>query len=373
MIKKVQIQNYFKISKIELELKEKNFLIGNNNTNKTTFCDALFFATNGFSQLYHDIRRIKGDNQFSQINCWLESVSFDKKMIKVYLEKYKTFYFKQYKVKPLFLVAQNPTFFVSSQTLNFEKIQKQSHFFNLHISKFDNDYRDLIVKCFKEYYVWLNIRSKLSTNDSQQSSENLFESEKKLTHYLYLIWEKQHNFVTEINKNIIYLCQQFFPQLKIFNIKLISWFKNVQQKNVGFLQKQLLDFWKQKRHDKNFKYSYQIPIINDTIQFFDLKTDQLYVKCSWTTKNLIRLILHFAIAWYIKHNNKKITFIIDGFDFLDENYRHQIMQLINNFDQIIISSTNNILWPVVKYWKNNYHLINFNNLKNENTKPTPSN
>ena len=357
MIRKVQIKNYFQLHQLEQELGSINLLHGKNGTGKTTFCDALFFVSNGFSQLHADLNKIKNQNRFTQVVCQLDTTKDRNSTIKLHLERNKRFFCGNQTVNPAKYLGMVACFFVSSQTLAFNKFHQQSRFFTQHIVNYDSHYHKTVQFINQQFRLWLQART------TAPAPDQLLEIEKTLTKNLHLIWEEHNRFITEINKNILYLIQQFFPQFPRFFIRLVSWLKKTDQKTVVNLQSMIMDFWNQKRKDDRFRFFNQIPLVNDFVGFEFVKGAH-FVNLSATNKHLMKLILNFAIAYFVKHQNKPVIFLLDGFDFLDETNRYQVLKMLAYFDQVVVSTTHPTLWPLQKFWNTQPTMIAFPGKRN---------
>ena len=341
MITSIELTNFRRFKKIKLYLSKNVLIIGSNSLGKTSILEALSIASSTKSHQTTNLNDvIYHENEYTNIKI----LDDEKNEYKVIISKKgKSCFFNKNEIKLISnYLGKLPLIFFSPYNLNLIKgaPQLRRNFLNLQISQFDNIY----LKNLNIYNNLLKERNLLLKND--QVDLNLLEViTVQMTEYAKKIMDTREQFITDINKYIT----QVNTKLKEKEIIKVCYLPNLNKNDI------LADFHNHLQLDIKNRQT-EVGIQRDDIFFLINEKDaSKFASLGQIRSVILSLQITLCILYKKKFGKYPLLLLDDVFGELDKDRINNLLQIINNLDQVIISSVDlaNIDQKLIK----NYQII----------------
>ena len=336
IVKSLELINFRNLKKEKVEfLKGINFLYGNNGSGKTSIVEGIYYLSSMRSfRTSKENLLINQESDYFQILAEICNDFEKNKLIITYDSKGKHIFLngsKISKISELFHLI-NCLYFIPKDTEFFKGPPKiRRNFINMNISKIDTEYLKLLMN----YEKLLKSRS------------DIFKKE-KLDYRLINILTNQ---MIEISYKIYQKRKKYIEQLNtvlptVFNKIVGKTYGNIHFKYLSFIDNEL-------KYKKIAKAKYQESLEEDKIKkittigihkedyalFIDDNNIGLYGSQG---ENRLAILSLKLSPYYLIDNNKPIVILDDVLSELDTNNQNNLLNLINEFEQVFITSTTKI-------------------------------
>jgi DNA replication and repair protein RecF len=336
IIKTLKVLTFRNIEDLSIDFKEKiNLIIGKNGSGKTNLLNAIYYLSYG--NTFNNIKESELP-KFGETSFYLNGLFFYNdfnKNIKIeiiYKEKRKIISING---KPIQsqkeLIGIVPVIFFNFRTKDIilKEPELRRNFLDTHISIIDKDYKNII----SEYSDILQSKNstlkKLKEDRGNFYLEILLDSlNEKLFEKGYIIQEKRDNFIKKISnelKNFYLKNVEIFYEPKLISIQELNKIKNEEiDRGYGLIGPHLDDII----------FLYKGCEIKNLFSLGEVEELSLY------------LILSLYNVIYNELNKKPIILIDDLFETIDKEKIENLIEILYNFNQVIITSFSEEIVPV---------------------------
>ena len=342
MITKLELNNYRRFNKLNVNFNNNVLIIGPNSYGKTSILEALSVASITKSHQTNNLLDLITHNKEF---CNIKITDDNKNEYKVVItKKGKTCFYNNKEIKLVSeYIGKLPIIFFSPYNLNLIKgaPSNRRNYINLQISQINS----LYMKDLNKYNNLLKERNILLKNDDIDM--NLLEAiTNQMAEYSKRIIEEREKFINSINKIINSVHSKLNDKEQIE----IVYESNLNKNDI------LGDFNNHLANDIKNKQT-EIGIQRDDFIFLINQKDSAKFGSLGQIRSLI-LSLQITLCYILNKIFKKYPLLLldDVFGELDTYRINNLLEIINNLGQVIISSVN--LNGINKDLINNYQIIN---------------
>lgn len=344
IVDKICLKNYRNYDNLKLKFnKGINIIIGTNGIGKTNILESLYFlsVTKSF-RTSNDLILIQQNKKFSSVCAKIKNNNIPKNIEIIFSKDSKKLLINNNNIKKVsdFIGAIN-TVIISPDDVDILKgtPSDRRNLFNIELSKLNKQY----INKYNEYNKILKMRNDylklLMTNSI--ADERYFEilTDRLIERAIYIYIERK-KLIDNINKIIgdIYLDISELPDLNIFyktNIDIDSFEYELLRKKLKH------QYYKYKNKEISLGITLYGPHRDDFE--FNIKDDNIKYYASQGQQKLVAIAVKLAFMKIYKDecNDVPILLLDDIFSELDRKRRNKLINYINNFGQVIIT-TNDI-------------------------------
>lgn len=326
MINHLEITNFRRFNKQQFDLSKKVLIVGPNSKGKTSILEALNIISIAKShQTKNMLDVIKFNEEFSRIKAVDDNSN---EYLFITNKKGKVFYFNKQEIKLMSdYIGKLKVLFFSPYDMNLIKGSPllRRNFLNMQISQINN----LYLKNLINYNNLLKERNILLKQPEEKIDLNLLKViTKQMIDLSKLIMQERIEFINQVNK-VINLVHNKINDKEIIRVEYLNNldFNNIEQNFKDHLQSDI----------KNQQT--EIGVQRDDIIFYLNEKDvSKFASLGQIRSVILSLQLSLCILYKQKYNEYPLLLLDDVFGELDNSRINNLLKIINNLGQVIIST-----------------------------------